>query len=161
PHPPVDIWAPLRALTAARIGLSRSGASLATGPLLDLRLAHARARDAVHAPADEQELIDALRAFDLPVRAVASEASDRSQYLMRPDLGRRLLPADAGSLAAGGAGRSDVVFVITEGLSARALTHAKPLLAEILPVLARETWRIAPLVLVRLGRVAIGDVVAA
>jgi len=161
PDPPVDIWAPLRALTAARIGLAHSGASLATAPLLDLRLAHARARDAVHAPVNEQELIDALRAFDLPVRAVASEASDRSQYLMRPDLGRQLLPADAASLGDSAADRSDVVFVITEGLSARALTHAKPLLAEVLPVLAREAWRIAPLVVVRLGRVAVGDVVAA
>ena len=29
-----DLWAPFRALTSARIGLARSGASLATGPLL-------------------------------------------------------------------------------------------------------------------------------
>ena len=158
---PVDIWMPLRKLTAARIGLPRSGASLATRPLLDLRLAHARARDAVHATANERELSDALRAFGLPVVAVSSMAADRSQYLMRPDLGRRLLPADATSLEVHATDRTDVVFVITEGLSARALAHAKPLLAEVLPVLARETWRIAPLIIVRLGRVAAGDVVAA
>ena len=66
-------------------------------------------------------------------------------------------------LAAGG-GRDagsgyDVAFVIADGLSARAVAaHAQPLLSEVLPRLA--DWRIAPLVVARLGRVALGDAVA-
>jgi ethanolamine ammonia-lyase small subunit len=151
----------LRELTAARIGLARSGASLATGPLLDLRLAHARARDAVHEPLDERWLLTELALLDSLVLTTASAVKDRSQYLMRPDLGRVLADADAISLASHARRRFDVVFVMTEGLSARALAHAKPLLAEVLPALVREGWGVAPLILVRQGRVAIGDAVAA
>jgi len=153
-----DLWAPFRALTPARIGLGRSGASLATGPLLDFRLAHARARDAVHAALDEPRLAGELAALGRPVLTVASEVRDQSQYLMRPDLGRRLA-GDAQAALAPQAGEYDLVFVVAAGLSARAVAgHAAPLLAATLPQLAG--WRIAPLVIVRHGRVAIGDAVA-
>src|SRR5258705_8066829 len=93
-------WADLRSLTAARIGLKRTGASLATGPLLDFKLAHARARDAVREPLDEARLIAGLAALGLPMLAVASAAEDRQRYLMRPDLGRRLAPRAQAMLAA-------------------------------------------------------------
>src|SRR5439155_3504428 len=92
--PAGDPWIALRRLTAARIGLARSGASLATQPLLDFRLAHARARDAVHEPLDQARLVADLTELGLPVLAVASLVEDRQHYLMRPDLGRRLT-ADA------------------------------------------------------------------
>jgi ethanolamine ammonia-lyase small subunit len=155
-----DPWTPLRRLTAARIGLARSGASLATSALLDFRLAHARARDAVHAALDESKLRTDLDVLGPPVVTIASAAADRSQYLLRPDLGRSLATS-AINILDPHAARYDVVFVVTEGLSADAAqTHACPVLAQVLPTLAREAWRIAPIVLARLGRVAIGDRVA-
>jgi ethanolamine ammonia-lyase small subunit len=157
--PQDEPWAQLRELTAARIALPRTGASLATAPLLDLRLAHARARDAVHAPLDEARLIGELALFGLPVLAVASAAADRAHYLMRPDLGRRLGGDYAARLAASAGSGHDLAFVIADGLSARAVeAHTRPLLDAALPRLAG--WRIAPLVVVRQGRVAIGDEVA-
>jgi ethanolamine ammonia-lyase small subunit len=149
-------------LTAARIGLARSGASLATAPLLDLRLAHARARDAVHAPLDDARLTADLATLGLPVLAVSSAAQDRQQFLMRPDLGRRLAADAAAVLAPYANTDHDVTFVISDGLAARAVaTHAEPLLAAALPALRSAGWRIAPLVVAQHGRVAIGDAIAA
>src|SRR5688572_32227615 len=93
-------WDALRRLTAARIGLKRSGASLATAPLLEFQLAHARARDAVHAVLDEAGLEKDLMALGLPILTVASQANDRAQFLMRPDLGRQLSSGAESALAA-------------------------------------------------------------
>jgi ethanolamine ammonia-lyase small subunit len=162
PRAPGDdgMWVALRRFTAARIGLQRTGASLATGPLLDFQLAHARARDAVHKPLDEARLIADLAGLECPVVAIASAVPDRQSYLMRPDLGRRLGPGAEAALTPHATGH-DAVFVITGGLSARAVqTHAAPVLAGVLPELRAEGWRIAPVVVVRQGRVAIGDAVA-
>jgi ethanolamine ammonia-lyase small subunit len=161
-------WADLRRLTAARIGLKRTGASLATGPLLEFQLAHARARDAVHEPFDAARLAADIAAdfgADLaelaaPVLTVASAAPDRQRYLMRPDLGRQLAPG-AEAMLASHASCYDIVFVVADGLSAPAVSaHAQPVLARTLPVLRGEGWRIGPLVIVCQGRVAVGDAIA-
>ena len=154
-----NVWAALRRHTAARIGLARSGASLSTGPLLEFQLAHARARDAVQAPLDAGRLAADLAGLSLPVLSIVSAIEHKQQYLMRPDLGRQLAPGAAATLAPH-AGEYDVVFVVSDGLSARAVqTHAQQVLAATVPLL--QNWRIAPLVIVRYGRVAIGDAVAA
>ena len=113
----------------------------------------------MHAPFDTAQLCAALAPLGLPVLSIASAAQDRQQYLMRPDLGRRLADDAAALLAAQAGSGYDVVFVVADGLSARAVAaHAEPLLSEVLPRLS--DWRIAPLVVARLGRVALGDAVA-
>jgi ethanolamine ammonia-lyase small subunit len=145
----------LRSYTPARIGLERTGVSLATGPLLDFQLAHARARDAVHAAMDVRMMCDELRRHGLPVLAVKSQAGDRSTYLRRPDLGRRLSENSATLLKPG---EYDVVFVVADGLSALAVEkHALHLVRAILPMIAG--WRLAPVCVVEQGRVAIGDAI--
>lgn len=154
------LWTELRKLSGARIGLPRAGASLATGPLLDFKLAHARARDAVHEPLDGVRLAADIAGLGLPVLQAASAADDRPHYLMRPDLGRRLAPETEAALAAHSA-HHDVALVIADGLSARAVQlHAQPVLAHVLPALQSDGLRIAPLIVVRHGRVAIGDAIA-
>ena len=115
----------LRGLTPARIGLRRAGTSLATSEVLDFQLAHARARDAVHASLDVAGLAAELRgmAAKIEVLALHSAAADRQQYLQRPDYGRRLSEASREMLAECMASRRgyDLAIVIADGLSALAL----------------------------------------
>jgi ethanolamine ammonia-lyase small subunit len=156
----IDIWTDLRRLTAARIGLRRAGAALATREMLDFQLAHARARDAVQAPLDEAKLAADLSGLGLQVVSMTSAAADRQTYLMRPDLGRRP-DAAADAALTPHRGDYDVALVVADGLSARAVErHAEPVLARVVPVLRAEGWKMAPLVIVRHGRVAAGDAIA-
>ncbi len=158
--PTPDPWHSLRALTPARIALGRAGSSLPTGAHLDFQLAHARARDAVHDALDAAHLADALRGTGLDVVVVHSAAAHRGDYLRRPDLGRHLDPdsRDAIATLAGSARTLDGVFVVADGLSARAAqTHAPPLLAALVPRLRDAGWRLAPIIVAEQGRVALGD----
>jgi ethanolamine ammonia-lyase small subunit len=152
-EPARDPFARLRASTPARIGLGRAGQGLPTAAMLALQLAHARARDAVQASLDVEALGVALGCATV---VVDSAAPDRGTYLRRPDLGRRL-GAGAARLAPCGA---DLSIVIADGLSALAANrHAAQLVAELITRL--PGWSLAPVVLVRQGRVAIGDEIGA
>lgn len=151
-------WSTLRAFTAARIGLGRSGISVPTQAQLEFQLAHAQARDAVHLAFDTDAVVAALQPTGLPTAVVESRAPDRQTYLQRPDHGRRLSAASVQVLDALCAKRRfDLVFAVADGLSARAVhAHAAPLIAETCRILD-PGWRIGPVVLVKQGRVAVGD----
>ena len=130
---------------------------VATPANLQFQLDHAEARDAVHERLDVEALIEALRSRGLEVLRLASAAPDRRTYLLRPDLGRELDEASRARLAPS-AGDYDIVFVIADGLSARAVSsHAIALLDEALPAFQQGSWKLAPVVVVEQGRVAIGD----
>jgi ethanolamine ammonia-lyase small subunit len=153
---PADPYSTLRAATPARIGLGRSGDSLPTKALLDFQLAHARARDAVHGALDVPALAAAL---PLPSVAAQSQVGDRTTYLRRPDLGRRLNVESQRQLAAL-AGTPDVVFVVADGLSAAAVqSQAAPLIAACLPGL--QGFKIGPAAIATFARVALGDEIGA
>jgi ethanolamine ammonia-lyase small subunit len=154
-----DPWEALRRFTPARIALGHTGISQRTATQLDFQLAHARARDAVHVPLDAEALQGALAAaWPGPAPLLLhSAAADRHAYLQRPDLGRRLDDASRAALATHG-GAADLGIVVADGLSAPAVArHAPPFLAALRARLALEYWTCAPPVVVRQGRVAIGD----
>jgi ethanolamine ammonia-lyase small subunit len=162
PSPPSRPLEALRELTPARVGLGRSGASLPTEALLAFTLDHARARDAVHAAFDAKHLIDGLAGLGLEVNEVCSRASDRRDYLRRPDLGRMLDADSRRMLEARSGGPSEIVIVIGDGLSPAAVNvHAVELVRHLAPRLAKTGIPIGPVVLASGARVALGDEIGA
>ncbi|MEV0559623.1 ethanolamine ammonia-lyase subunit EutC [Streptomyces sp. NPDC050597] len=155
------LWAGLRQHTQARIGLGRAGSALPTRHRLELQAAHAAARDAVHSPFDPDVVASALPG--VPTVRVRSAAPDRLTYLQRPDLGRRLDDIDRAHLPRGvhdSCDSWDVVFVVADGLSSRAVhEHAAPVIRATTARLP-AAWRVAPVVLAEQARVALGDDVA-
>jgi len=144
-------WNRFAGVTRARIGLGRSGDAVPTQHSLDFHYAHACVRDAVLTEVDFSSLAAELQ--PLPALLVHSAAPDRSVYLRRPDLGRRLGQDQAAALPPG---PYDAVFVIGDGLSASAVQrHAAPMVQA-----ARERlsgWNLGPIVLAGQARVALGD----
>ncbi|WP_449430043.1 ethanolamine ammonia-lyase subunit EutC [Pseudomonas putida] len=158
---PDNPWLVLRKLTPARIALGRSGTSLPTAAQLDFQFAHAQARDAVHLPFDPAGLVAQLAERGHESLVLHSAASDRDQYLQRPDLGRRLNPGSAEVLrqyAQAHPGGVDLAIVVADGLSALAVhRHTLPWLARFEEQASADGWTRAPLVLVQQGRVAVAD----
>src|ERR1700682_4104127 len=79
-----------RARTPARVLVGRVGPAYRTATQLELRQDHAVALDAVHVELDlirdfGREFVDRWQLF-----GVQSLAGSKSEFLMRPDLGRRL-----------------------------------------------------------------------
>ncbi len=159
-----DPWSDLRAHTSARIACGRSGVSLPTEELLRFGLAHARARDAVHCAIDEKALDEGLRTLGLATLSASSAAPDRTTYLLRPDLGRRLSEEDRvrfGDASLEAHRGCDLLLVIGDGLSAPAIgRNALPMVAA-LQRSAPADWRIGPVVIARQARVALADEIGA
>lgn len=153
-------WGKLRQYTPARIALGRSGTSLPTKPHLEFQLAHARARNAVHHELDDATLMKALATRGLKAELLHSAAGNRPVYLQRPDKGRRLDDDSRAKLESLGrpATPYDVAFVIGDGLSSFAIEeNATAFLDIMLPKLKEHGWTVAPLVVVKEARVAVGD----
>ena len=148
----------LREFTSARVMLGRTGHSLLTPELLAFQLAHARARDAVHTELDAASLMIELQQRGLECMAAKSAAPERLTYLRRPDLGRRLSP-ESNSIVRAAKAEFDVAFVIADGLSALAV-HRNALAVLDAALERLQEWRIAPIVVVQQGRVAVADEIA-
>ena len=154
----------LRSLTAARVSLPMSGHSVATTEVLDFQLAHAQARDAVHAALGGKrfarrlkEELPQLSELGVEVLTLGTMAKDRASYLRHPQAGRSL---DAESAALLKAPPCDLAITIADGLSALAVErNAIPLLAVFLPRLVELNWTLGPITVVEQGRVGVCDAI--
>ncbi|ORE94068.1 ethanolamine ammonia-lyase small subunit [Stappia sp. 22II-S9-Z10] len=154
-----DRWEALRELTPARIALGHTGVSLPTKHHLAFQMAHARAAKAVHEALDPDAFAALLAAKGWPAIALSSAVADRTEYLTRPDRGRRLSDESRAALSAVvSAEAPQLAFVVVDGLSRAAIeAHALPFLEAAMPMAADAGWTVGPIAVVRNGRVAVGD----
>ncbi|MBR9875219.1 MAG: ethanolamine ammonia-lyase subunit EutC [Vibrionaceae bacterium] len=164
-------WDKLREFTSARIALGRSGNSVPTDELLSFQLDHAKAMDAVHCSLNVDSLVAQLtdsysilkQTLEPPV-VVTSKVTDRFMYLQRPDLGRQLDEASWEKLAAVTKEHNaelDLAIVVADGLSSVAIqNHAVAVISRLVSLLSGDEehqWNLAPIAVVKQGRVAVGD----
>src|SRR5262250_1223304 len=83
-----EIIQKIRARTPARLLNGRAGTSYRTQTQMELREAHAAAKDAIRAELDLQEIFDATTIEKWGLFVVATRARNKNEYLLRPDLGR-------------------------------------------------------------------------
>ena len=157
-------WQVLRRYTDARIAQGRTGVSLPTKALLAFQMDHASARDAVHTALQIEPLTEQLQSAGYQTIQLHSRAADRTEYLQRPDLGRRL---DLRSVKLLQEYRQQhpaavtISLVIADGLSSMAVqSHAAAMAKAVLSRLENRGLSIAPISIVSQGRVAVGDEVA-
>lgn len=140
------------AATPARIGIGRAGARYDTRAWLKFRMDHAAARDAIF-----HEIAEgfAARLGAVPVR---TRIADRRQYLIRPDLGRRLEADSEAVLRERCSPGAQVQVVLVDGLSGIALERNAPdFLRSFQDGLARAGLTAGTPIFVQFGRVAVMD----
>ncbi len=151
----------IKKYTQARIALGKKGVSVPAKEMLQFKMDHAHARDAVFSLLEIDKLSKELKSFNLPVFLLKSKATDKHLYLKRPDLGRKLDENSIEQLSVLRDMQYDVCIAITDGLSATAINnHAKNILVALMPLLNKANIKIAPLCLIERGRVAIADEVS-
>ena len=150
-----EIVKKVRAQTPARLLAGRTGAAYRTNTQLELRKAHAAARDAVRAELDLLTHFgdDFLRTWNL--FELCSQAGNKNEYLLRPDLGRHLNDMSRAEISKRATGR-DLQIVIGDGLSVTAVATQVPRLLPLLCEGAKTRgWSVGEILVIRHCRVGI------
>ena len=148
-------WQELKKFTKARVALGNVGTGLPLNDVLALKHAHALAKDAIVTKLDLKLLTKKCRPYNISCQVFKSEVNDRFEYLKRPDLGRKLAKSKDYKKVE----KVDILFVLTDGLSAKAVNkNAFQVLDNVLTEL-NKNYAIG-IACVEQGRVAVGDAVA-
>jgi len=155
-----EIVKKVRAQTPARLLAGRSGAAYRTNTQMELREAHAAARDAVRAELDlfigpgDDPGDNFMRKWNL--FEVCSRAASKDEYLLRPDLGRHLNDASRAEVNRRCTTGHDLQLVIGDGLSVTAVALQTPRLLPLLGEGAKTRgWSVGQTFVVRYCRVGI------
>jgi len=151
----------LKQWTPARVGIGHYGSGIPTKEVLNFRLAHAQARDAVLIPADFTRLTKSLKDLEMSSHQLSSSCKDRSEFIENPDKGRQLneeSKATLGLLKNDLSEPLDLALVLCDGLSSTAVETWAVECIHLFRKYARERgWRLSPILLAQNGRVALGD----
>jgi ethanolamine ammonia-lyase small subunit len=146
----------IRERTPARILVGRAGAAYRTTTQLDLREAHAAARDAVRAELDLESAFGANFVNRWKLFEVCTEAASKDEYLLLPDRGRRFSETSRREILARCSRGYDMQFAIGDGLSVSAISAQVPALLPLLDKGARaRDWSIGNTFVIRHCRVGI------
>ena len=129
-----DEWHSLKAFTPARIALGRTGVSIPLKEVLQLKLAHAHARDAIYTGLNIDTLVKSFDTFNLHTYLLQSNALTRKDYLQRPDHGKQLNETSVDLLKEDAKQHFDIAIIIADGLSSPAINmHSFPVLQLLIP----------------------------
>jgi len=155
----------VRERTPARLLEGRSGAAYRTATQMELRDAHAAARDAVRTELHLQRDFGPAFVEQWNLFEVNTRARDKDEYLLRPDLGRRLSEESRAHVSELCPREQDLQILIGDGLSVTAVVKQAPPLLPLLHAEAQSRqWSVGRCFCVRYCRVGllndIGEVLA-
>jgi ethanolamine ammonia-lyase small subunit len=150
---------PMRSIgarTPARLLVGRAGAAYRTNTQLELREAHAAARDSVRAELELETALGADLVRQWAIFETHTEAADKNEYLLRPDLGRRFRDASRKEILQRCSSGNDLQIAIGDGLSVSAIAAQVP---SLLPMVhegaSARGWRIGQTFVIHHCRVGI------
>jgi ethanolamine ammonia-lyase small subunit len=146
----------IRARTPARILMGRAGAAYRTNVQLELREAHAAARDAVRGEMDLLGVFGEAFLREWKLFEVQTRATAKDEYLLQPDLGRHFDERSRLKIQESCSRASDLQIVIGDGLSVTAVSRQVPALLPLLIAGAESAdWKVGRTFVIRHCRVGI------